>query len=110
MSKRDTRDEARIRALHQGDVYSDGWHCPKCGLGEMVSADEDHDAVDALDEVVCEECAHVCCLDDILFMRGDIATLIEALDSARAEVAALKGRERWDFLTTSETGESCTDD
>ncbi len=92
ITKNDEFHIDRIRKLDVEGVYSDVWTCPECGRGDMVSASDDYEACESSDKVVCEECAHECELRQILFVRGDISTLLEAMDDATAELKALRRR------------------
>ena len=65
-----------------------GYRCPSCRASRACGNARDVAramACEATDLVRCDECAHVCELRCILFVRGAISELLEEIDKLRAQ-------------------------
>lgn len=87
-----SEDLKLILQRNRDGVYSKAWRCPSCLDGWMEAKDE-VESRDCL--VVCEDCGHECRVCEMVFVRGDVCTLVDALTAAesrakKAEAEVLK--------------------
>lgn len=67
----------KIKKLSKANSFSDSWKCPECVFGDM----DGEDACEAEDEVECDTCGHKCALNEIVCVQGQIAALLEIIES-----------------------------